>query len=276
MKILALDGGGVLGIGQAMILQAVNWSKFDAFVGTSIGAMNCAYLLAYNDASKFVDYYDQVMPKIFAGNWWRHYNPVAPKYPDAELNATLQARLPGTLGGVHKPFFINAVDLDTERLKVYNSLSPDDASLPLWEVVRAAVAAETYFTPWHGMADGGIFANCPAMVGIAAASSVLHARLEDIEVCSIGTGVYSDGNPSWPAPGKSVVNWGLWLLPACLDGAASSMHEYFARSLPLKRFERIQFRREDSWNFDSPSDMQAARAAWAADVQRGIAIVNSF
>ena len=107
-----------------------------------------------------------------------------------------------------------------------------------WEVVRCATAAETYFPSQKGFADGGVFANNPSMVGVAAASKVLGVPIEEIELLSIGTGDRTVGSSSAPS---SVFGWGDWLIGAMLDGASDKMHDYFVRSMPLKKYERIQF-----------------------------------
>ena len=73
-----------------------------------------------------------------------------------------------------------------------------------------------------------------------------------------------------------MISWGIWLINALLQGASSSMHEYFVRSLPLKKYYKIEFELEKNWKMDNAKDMLKAEAAWEQDIQRGIEIVRNF
>jgi len=275
MKGLVLDGGGTLGIGQARILDACDLSKFDFFVGTSIGSANCAAIASGLDIN-LTDFFHEQMPEIFKGYWYRKYKLTTPRFNDKGLNNALKDMFDGSMGDVKKPLFVTSADLGSQRLKVFYSGDSQDGSRPLWEVIRSATAAETYFDPWEGRADGGIFANNPSMVAIAGACDKLNAKIEDIELCSIGTGSSTKNNSLNDLATKSYITWGMWLLPALLNGAASTMHEYFAKSLPIKKYERIQFKRDEDWVMYSPKDMLKAEKAWEEDIQKGIEVVNNF
>ena len=61
-----------------------------------------------------------------------------------------------------------------------------------------------------------------------------------------------------------------------LDGASDKMHDYFVRSMPLKRYERIQFAGNSDWKMDNVNDMLKAELAWRTDVIRAIKIVEAF
>lgn len=276
MKGLSLDGGGCQGIGQANILENIDVSMFDFFVGTSIGSVNAAICATELNVNLPVFFHEE-MPKIFRGHWWRRFKIFTPRYGDKALNKALIKVFDGIqLGDVKKPLFITCVDINTKRLKVFDSTDPSDASLPLWEVIRSAVAAETYFSPWKGRADGGIFVNNPSMVAVAAACSKLGCKLTEIELCSIGTGAENSNNNINGLRSYSFISWGIWLITALLDGAASTMHEYFVRSLPLKKYVRIEFVKDSNWKLDSVKDMYAAEKAWTYDILRGIEIINTF
>jgi patatin-like phospholipase/acyl hydrolase len=276
MKGLALDGGGSFGIGQARILEKVDTSKFDFFIGTSIGAANAAACAMESNAN-LPEFFHDSMPKIFDGHWWRKYKPVAPRYGDKELNKALMDAFGGLkLGDAKKPLFITAVGIGTKQLKVYDSQDPSDSTMQLWEVVRSATAAETYFLPWKGHADGGIMANNPSMVGVAAACHKLGCDMSDIELCSIGTGADTTNERPNRLRMHSLLSWGLWVISALLDGGASTMHEYFVRSLPLKKYTRIEFIKDSEWKMDNPKDMLSAEVAWEDDIQDAIETVSKF
>ena len=263
MKGLVLDGGGVFGIGQAHVLAEIDTSVFDFYVGTSIGSVLALALgQQQKDPLMFPEFFHKEMPELFRGDWWRKYKPTAPSFPDKELNHSLQSFLPGSFGDSKKPVYITAANLSTRSLKVFDSTEADDATIPAWEVCRSAVAAETYFDPWEGYGDGGIYANNPSMVAAAEIAQRLGTRLEDLELCSIGTGSVSGVKGGWPKSGSFKLRWGAWLLSSLLDGAANTMHEFFARSLPLAKYRRYDFVRGDGWSMVSPTDMLRAEAKW--------------
>ena len=274
-KGLVLDGGGVFGIGQANIISQVDVDKFDFFVGTSIGSAISAVLASggiYNDLPQF---FHEAMPNIFKVNLWYKYNIFTPKFPDNGLNEELQGLLGGlVLGDVQRPLFVTAANLSTNRLKVFSSISSNDETMPLWEVIRCSTAAETYFSPWKGYADGGVFANNPSMVAVACACKDLGYPIEEVQLCSIGTGVSAE-NYNTPKA-FSLFSWGKWLLETMLNGSSNSMHGYFVRSLPINKYTRIQFVRDSKWKMDSPTDMLKAEEAWQIDIDRGIDIVSNF
>ena len=274
-KGLVLDGGGVFGIGQAHIVSRIDVSKFDFFVGTSIGSAICAHLASGGCGSILPDFFHNEMPKIFKTNIFHKYNIFNPKYPDKNLNNALINLLDGIImGNVNKPLFITSANLSTNELKVFSSEKTDDSGWQLWEIVRAATAAETYFAPWKGYADGGVFANNPSMVAIASACKVLGYNINDIQLCSIGTGISSDNYS--PKKDFSLFTWGAWLLKTLLQGSSNSMHGYFARSMPINKYTRIQFVRKNGWKMDSPEDMLKAEKFWEPEIAKSVTIVNDF
>jgi len=275
MKGLILDGGGVFGIGQAQILKNIDVSKFDFFVGTSIGAANISSVVSGVNLQELPSFFHKDMPIIFKSSLISRCVAFSPRYSDIELNKSLK-RLTGdiSVGDVKKPFFITAVNFTDNKLKVFNNIQKEDKSWPLWEVVRCSVAAPSYFSPWKGYVDGGVFANNPSMVGVAACSKVLGCPIDEIEICSIGAGKFKINNSEkkmW-----SIVHWGSWLIDALLYGSSSNMSDYFARSLPLKKYLRIDFIGEKSWKLDSVSNMSVAERKWKNDINDAIASINDF
>lgn len=275
MKILCLDGGGIFGRVQSHIVaQADCLDKFDVFVGTSIGAaLATSYAFGLEDLTN-PEFFDKWMPKIFNPSIFRRLNPCVPKHNDKQLNAALRSVFGSEIiGNAKKPIFVTAASVGQKNLKVFSSLNFDDGSWPTWEVCRCSVAAPTYFQQWKGYADGGVYANNPSMVGVSAASRVLGIPLSEIEVFSLGTGMMSmnDGRDPY-----SRVSWGMWIINALLSGASDKMHDYFVKSLPIKRYERHQFVRERGWKMDVPKYMYYAQKAWATDIQRTIVALKAF
>lgn len=276
MKVLALDGGGVFGKIQSRIVkQSGCVDCFDAFVGTSIGgALSLGYALGDWDAVS-PKFFDKWMPKVFEGNWFRkNLNLFVPKYSDKGLNAALKAAFGGsvTLGDCKKPCFVTAAKIGTRTLKVFSSLDGSDSFMRVWEVARIATAAETYFSPWVGYMDGGIFANNPSMVAVAALSRAMGIPIGEIEIFSIGTGKASYSN----LVPHGRITTALWVLRAMLDGASDTMHEYFVRSLPVKNFKRVQFTQEPDWEMDNVLDMNRAEIAWCSEIDEAAKSLREF
>ena len=274
MKILALDGGGVFGRAQAHILsEAKCYDKFDMFVGTSIGAPQALAIALGKENLVTPEFFDKNMPKIFKTSWLRKMNLFCSEYPDDGLNEALRGIFGSTrLSDCKKPCFITAADIGQKTLKVFSSCSFDDRDRLAWEVCRQATAAETYFPSWKGYADGGIYANNPSMVGVSAATRVLGAKIEDLEILSIGTGE-SSGNGENP---RTRVGTALWLVRAMLAGSADKMHDYFVRSLPVKKYTRINFVADPSWKMDDPRSMYLAERDWVVDINDAIRTVKDF
>lgn len=273
MKILCLDGGGVFGILQARILAECDLEKFDVIVGTSIGSAIGASIALGHDPKELPEFFHEWMPKIFKKSI-RSWSPLNSKYSDKGLNSALRNLFGSSrMGDAKVPLFITCSDVSRVGLRVFDSTYWGDARTPMWEVVRCATAAQTFFPPWNGLADGGVFANNPSMVGVAAVSRTMGVPVEDLDILSIGTGeVYKTNMKT----GKNVVFWGKWLINALLNGASDQMHDYFVRSLPVSRYTRIQPPQPEGLSFDSYKDMLKAEIFWEDAIASSIHKVRSF
>lgn len=278
MKILTLDGGGLFGVGQAAILSKVPDidMKFNCIAGTSVGAIVGAMVATGVDQSTYMNFFTTLAPKIFAGYGWRHYMPLTPRYPDKELNKALQGLFPQRFADVNVPMLVTAADLNGRCLKVFSSLDKSDGDLPLWEVLRIAVAAETYFLPYKGYADGGIYANNPSMVGVAGVCSAYGLEPSEISLCSIGTGNHTPTDAVGSTNYWSMLSWGAYVISAMLSGASNSMHEYFADMLPLKGHMRVQFNRDSGWNMDDPATVTKVIKEWDPVIRAAVPRVTAF
>lgn len=276
MKVLALDGGGVFGFAQARILsESEAADKFDVYVGTSIGSAIAAACALDEEELVGQAFFDTWMPRIFNASIWRKLNPFTTKYPDVELNRALVTLFRDrTLNDVRKPLFVTAANIVDKRLKVFSSLDSDASTRYIRDIIRSATAGETYFTPKDGYSDGGVFANNPSMVAVAAVSKVFEVPLDQIELMSIGTGLSVD---QWHNDGPTTsLGWLWWLVEASLQGSASSMHEYFTSCLPLKKYERIQFVRRPGWGLDNVAGMKLAERDWDKAITQGIDAIKAF
>lgn len=206
-QILALDGGGVRGIFSAALLAGLEQdlgrpvvSCFNLVVGTSTGGILAAALGAGVSADAVVDLYVSKMTTIFPGpHWLRELRRlVRPKYGAAGLEAVLRGVFGDQLLGESRvPLVIPSFDLGENTVYMFKTPHHPrlrrDWRVPLWQVAMATCAAPTYFPafclPGDGvrLVDGGVWANNPAMVGVAEAVSMFGQPLDTIRVLSIGT-----------------------------------------------------------------------------------------
>lgn len=257
MKILSLDGGGVLGVGQALILSQLDNTKWDLVCGTSIGSAVAAFVATGKEIN--VDFFRENMPEIFQPSVLRNQLWTS-KYSDKNLNKILSKTFKGEmLKDVQIPIFITASSISGHSPKVFSSLSVEDGTCLLNDCVRASCAAQTYFRSWQGYGDGGVFANNPAMVAVTWASREFGVPLDEIELCSIGTGAFSR---SGYENGNSLFYWGKWMVRALFEGGADKLFDEMASSLPLKRYDRYQFIKRPYWKIDNIKHMKEAIEDW--------------
>jgi patatin-like phospholipase/acyl hydrolase len=206
-QILSLDGGGVRGIFSAALLAGLEedlgrpvLSHFDLVVGTSTGGIIAAGLGAGVSADALVDLYTSKMRTIFPGpHRLREIRRLGrPKYSAVGLEGVVRGVLGDLLLGESQvPLVIPSFDLGENTVYLFKTPHHDrlkrDWRVPLWQVAMATSAAPTYFPafclPGDGvrLADGGLWANNPAMVGVAEAVSMFGQPLDTIRVLSIGT-----------------------------------------------------------------------------------------
>ena len=120
------------------------------------------------------------------------------------------------------------------------------------DAALATSAAPTYF-PAHkiegrgAFIDGGIWANCPAVVGIVEAVSFCGKNLEDIHVLSVSTTNYPfrisrdqqlGGLFGW---GPKIIETFMFAQAQAAVGAAQSLLRDRSRSRPADRFHRIDY-----------------------------------
>jgi patatin-like phospholipase/acyl hydrolase len=172
------------------------------------------------------------------------------------------------LGQSKIPLFISSFDLNTENLKVWSSVDPFDASKPVWEVLRRAVAAETYFKPWKNHADAGILVNDPAAVAIAGASEDLKIDIDRLQLISIGTG-YKPWVASYSICNQKL-SWGVFILKSLLDGATSDMSQKLAHAYLGDKLVRFDFIRKIGWNMSDPKMVNIALQTWEPQIEQYI------
>ena len=211
-RILALDGGGVKGAYTASVLSTLETltgksisQHFDLITGTSTGGIIAVAVGLGIPLSNILELYVSKGPEIFPSpkRWWlgsvgsllRHC--LRPKHSQEVLRRAIADVIGERSFGESQnrlviPAF-NAVSGDIQLFKTAHTPAYRmDCNRPAIEVALATAAAPTYFQAFtdaegRSFVDGGIWANCPVMVGIAEAVGVLGWPLDAIDVLSIGT-----------------------------------------------------------------------------------------
>ncbi len=275
MKILVLTGGGCYCYGQSLILSKCNnIDKFEAFGGTSGGGIN-ALCCATGNINKLTKFWENYAKQIFKFYPILQYQPWCPRYGETVINDALKNVFTSNrkFGTLDKKVFIGTHDLNRGKPKVFESHDVEDGDWNIWEIARMTSAAQTFFPPWKGYADGGIFFNDPIMYTITA----LHndgIPFEEMEIFSIGTGLkydnYNRGNP------KTHLAWLGIILHDELEGSSVLKERAYAKQIiPIKNYTHIEFERLDN-SMDDPELMNLLPNVWATEITKGIELINKF
>ncbi|MGA0585932.1 CBASS cGAMP-activated phospholipase [Dyella sp. KRB-257] len=214
--ILALSGGGYLGLHEAVLLRELERAlhrpiaeAFDLICGSSIGAVTAMALAVGTPARDIEAGFLQHGARIFPGHVWRASRPLAylssirymfrSRYRGEAVGETVDAIVGAqrTLGEARTRLVIPVINASTGRLEVIKTPHSERnwyyAELRLAEVAMAATAAPTYF-PIASLrdqlyVDAGIFANSPGMFGLHEASHYCKVPTQAIHVLSLGTHV---------------------------------------------------------------------------------------
>lgn len=206
-KILAIDGGGFRGAYSAHLLKrieeefAINWlSDFNLLAGTSTGAIIAAGLAIGIPAKEIRDLYEKHGCEIFKRSLIPRLGLFSSKYKNSGLRSILVSFFgKTTLGDIEIPLIIPATDIGNGCVHVFKSTYHNeffrDKDVLVSEAVLASCSAPTFFPPTlitgdqlYLLADGGLWANNPSLVAAIDAKKRLNAKLEDLQILSIGTG----------------------------------------------------------------------------------------
>jgi len=252
-KILSCDGGGIRGLITALLIEDLDKnfgvvSKADGFAGTSTGGLIALGLSCGVSISNIVNIYQNQGSTIFEANGWfgtataddtddTHPSAMAALWSGPGVFSTqykndgLKKVAANLLGGATMDSTKKLVVINTARLWDSSSKSWEAATISsapnnpyknvlMQEAALATSAAPTYFPPYsigsYGFfADGGVFANNPAITAIGEAISGGYVSDQsDLRVLSLGTGMAPQGIPSTSIPNP--LKWGVshWLWPA--------------------------------------------------------------
>ena len=211
-RILSLDGGGIKGTFSAAVLAALEEDTglaaadhFDLIVGTSTGGIIALGLGLGVPASGIVAFYREHGPAIFPGtslaerkaaSFWQLFGPKHSR--DVLRDALTKVLGDRKFGESRCRLAIPTYDAVGGRVFVLKTAHHErfryDHRAAAVDVALATSAAPTYFKaspfPDHGGAsyvDGGVWANCPALVGVIEAHRFLGVPLDEIDLLSVGT-----------------------------------------------------------------------------------------
>ena len=240
-RILALSGGGYLGLYSAAVLAALEQQasepigrRFDLVAGTSVGGIIAAAVAFERPLAEIVEFFRARGTEVFSPRA-RPSGPVGrlldlsravlgPKYSSATLQDALRHYLGNaTMGDAPHPLLLPAVNVNKSLTKVFKSphgeASRGDERVLVRDAVLAACAAPAYFASVEVggtlYADGGLFAVAPDQVALHEAEHFMGIDPSRVRMLSLGTatmgyqpaeGVHADaGAVGWLSDGRLIM-----------------------------------------------------------------------
>jgi uncharacterized protein len=232
--ILALSGGGYLGLHEAVLLRELERAlhrpiaeSFDLICGSSIGAVAAMALAIGTPARDIEAGFLRHGESIFPGHRWRAIRPLAylssirymfrSRYRSEAIGETVDAIVGKnrTLSMAKTRLAIPVINVSTGKLELiktpHSTRNWYYADLLMSEIAIAATAAPTYF-PLANLrdqlyVDAGIFANSPGMFALHEASHYCKIPATDIHVLSLGTNVAAARHTSRERCSLGALGW---------------------------------------------------------------------
>jgi patatin-like phospholipase/acyl hydrolase len=195
--LLAVDGGGLFGVGVANWVPRLKW-KFDYYAGTSVGSILAACYACGIEPLKVQEMFNGDLPKkIFTKPGFPYnLNPLRPAtYDNVEAKKVLKDVFGDTkVKDTAFPIVIVAWNYEKRKEKVFTHKFNSEYFLR--DAVLASMSAPTYFPVAkikdengneNMLGDGGVCGNDPSLAGIAAMRDDA-IKTKDIKCLSICTG----------------------------------------------------------------------------------------
>lgn len=270
-KILSIDGGGIKGLYAATILNRFErkYGKiseyFDLICGTSTGGIIALGLGLGVSTDNIIEFYKTYGPKIFNSNTkMKNYlfglrqAFLSSKYTDKALRDALYSVFDSSKINDSKCCLcVPAVNLVTMKGIIFktshHSNFTRDGNLLMTDVALATSAAPTYFpiSKIQGisdyLADGGLWANNPSLIGAIEAVSYFVGDDKDFEtfnLLSISNLSVSEGWTPSRSRNASALTWKDTFLSAVMDTNSESVHNILSiaakeRYFPIDIYHRI-------------------------------------
>ena len=290
-RILALSGGGFLGLYTAAVLAALEQRagvplarRFDLIAGTSVGAI-LAMALAYEiPMSRVVRLFTERGTEVFStralpsGSISQLFDLAraisGPKYDGRALRQTLTRWFGSrTLGDALHPVVIPAANVTRCETKVFKTPhapgSTGDEHLAAVDVVMAACAAPGYFAAVRLggalYADGGLFAVAPDLIALHEAEHFMGVSPADVRMLSIGTAA-SGYRPAENVAGDAGAIG--WLAEGRLVLTLIALQQQHTAAIMEDRLARRYLRLDAQWPIDQGLGIDIATPAATTLLQR--------
>lgn len=277
-KILALDGGGIRGVYAAHLLARLEDALklpvsgcFDLIAGTSTGSILAGAAATEIPMQTVVGLFESQAGLIFKRRKFSCFPFLRSRYSTDPLKRAIGDYLPAvTMGEIATPLMITSSDISTGKVHVFKSRylrdlgGPylRDGSVPLSDAILASCAAPAYFDPRpvgeYLLADGGLWANNPAIIAITEALSRFDRPLDEIRVLSVGTGrtaSFFTRSRSWGL----LTGWGREKLVSYVLALQSQASTNMAKLLLGDHHVRLDPEIE-SWQLDDTTHLQSLKA----------------
>ena len=263
-RILSIDGGGIRGIYPAHVLLCIEerlqidlFDTFDMIAGTSTGSIIAAGVTTGVPAADIVAMYKEHGAGIFRKKRFllpgKSVQPMFDSVYDAQYleNVLTEVFQEKRLGDIKKPLLLPSTDIGNGCVHVlksgYSEEFTRDNAVLVKDAVLASCSAPTYFEPHrldeYLLADGGLWANNPALAAVIDAQKRLGVAQDDIQILTIGTG-HSKTMYGTNASRK----WGLingWkhkeFISFILSLQSQSALNYLNLMLPPGQIKRVDF-----------------------------------
>lgn len=209
-RVLSLSGGGIRGLYTASFLARVEElsgkrfaDHFDLIVGTSTGGLIALAIGLGQEIGPIRDFYADQGSTIFPpgslqrkAQFWKQIG--FPKHDDATLRDLIQKRIGDQtrLRDSRRPLVINTFHAAGGKPVCFKTRHHadfvDNHDKKAWEVAMATAAAPVFYRAFQAKdgsdyIDGGVWANCPVLVGAIEAIDRFDRPRDEIEILSIGT-----------------------------------------------------------------------------------------
>jgi len=275
LKILSIDGGGYRGIFAAHVLKRIeqkfsaSWpSDFSLIAGTSTGSIIAAGLACGLSAHDICELYRINGHEIFKKRPYSRLGLTSSRYRSANLkNILTDVFTDKRLGDVKTPLLIPSTDIGNGCVHVLKSAYDPgffrDPDVLIVDAILASCSAPTYFDPYitdrYMLADGGLWANNPSLIATVEAKRRLGAKLEDLEVLSIGTGTGKKYYSQRPSFFKRMMGWGFatrWGGTKFINMILNLQSETASNTLQLllekDQIVRVNFTSDNNLSLDDP------------------------
>ena len=194
-KVLSLDGGGVRGIIEVILLNYIEqktgksiYQLFDMIAGTSIGGIITLMLAIRTPTEQIINFFLGEEAKNIFDKRFPLIHPY--KYNSKKVNSVF-VKLFGDkkISDCETDILIPIYNTETRKAVFFTK---EDSNYYLKDIARATSAAPTYFEPHHfeniTAWDGGIFANNPSMCAYTEAKK---KGYDNLFIINIGTGTFT-------------------------------------------------------------------------------------